>query len=279
MTRMKLLAAALAVGVVILAYLWSSSAESRGSTTPLASPSTSSAASIALASSSASDRADLAKSTHEPVPVADVAAVESAPAAAPAISSSTAELETALATFASDAPNVVALRRAVEALACAAEIDPAKVLTDKSGIVQGRFTIPGTKLAGSFTIEGDRFDVQLMTKPPPGADAALSRAIVSVSTSVDEGRATQGEVGAKFYPDTSGPPDDGSTAERHMGWGAYVTEKGTTQHAQAAQWDPTLRSWRVASSSKLASVDVPGDWDVRANQAWVDRLAQFQPKK
>lgn len=205
--------------------------------------------------------------------------LETAPPAASATPTSTAELSTALATFASETPDVASLRRAVEGLARTAVIDPAELLTDKSGNVRGRFTIPGTKLAGSFTIEGDRFDVDVMTAPPLDADAALTRAVVSVSTSVDAGRATQGEVGAKFYPDTSAPPDDGSTEERHMGWGAHVTETGTTQRAQAAQWDAALRAWKVTSSSKLAHVDVPGDWDLRANQAWIDRLAQFQPTK
>ena len=76
-------------------------------------------------------------------------------------------LEVSVGSFLSDAPDLEGLESAVGLLADVSRIDQESVRRDpEDGAVHGKLVIPGVDFEASFTLKGQRYEINL--EPTPG---------------------------------------------------------------------------------------------------------------
>jgi hypothetical protein len=184
-------------------------------------------------------------------------------------------LDRVAATFLSEHPDISALRSIAIQCATDAIVDEKSLRTDADGIRRGKFTVAGTKLEGSFQIEGDDFRVELPVHAPRDAGDAFIAAGLTVTAS--DGAQDPGHAGmtVQFHPMpvAASAPDHG---ERIVGWGLHRDSNGSVQIPIVMRRSPDGHGVIVGRAESAESVPLPGDWDVRANDAWLNRLRKFK---
>ena len=184
-------------------------------------------------------------------------------------------LDRVAATFLSEHPDVSALRSIAIQCAKDAIVDEKSLHTDADGIRRGKFTVAGTTLQGSFQIDGDDFRVELPVHAPRDAGDAFIAAGLTVTA--NDGAQDSGHAGmtVQFHPMplAASAPDHG---ERIVGWGLHRDTNGSVQIPFAMRRSPDGRGVNIGRSESIEPVALPGDWDVRANDAWLNRLRKFK---
>jgi hypothetical protein len=184
-------------------------------------------------------------------------------------------LDRVAATFLSEHPDVSALRSIAIQCAKDAVVDEKSVRTDADGTRRGSFTVAGTKLQGSFRFDGDELRVELPVHAPRDAGDAFIAAgltVVASDGAQDPGHAS---MTVQFHPApvAASAPDHG---ERIVGWGLHRDANGSVQIPLVMRRSPDGHGVIIGRAESIEPVALPGDWDVRANDAWLNRLRAFK---
>jgi hypothetical protein len=188
------------------------------------------------------------------------------------------DLARVAATFLSKDPDVTGLRAIALSCAQKAVVDEESLRTDASGIRRGKFSIPGTELQGTFKIEGDNYSIDLVVRPPAEAGAGFMAGDLMIGASDSPGATGGAGLTMQFHPDTVDIKClDGVEGERVVGWGIHQEAKGTVQYPITVRRPPEGAGLMIGHAQAMGPVHVEGDWDVRANDAWLEKLRGFKP--
>ncbi len=173
------------------------------------------------------------------------------------------------ATFLTGDPDAAGLYEVSALLAGEARVDPESLVVDEeTGTVTGRLDL-GEGLAGSFTIDGSSYSVEL------GSTSAISPFLMSrvhFRFKSDRARAAETSATVQFHPDTR---DKASKhlregERRFVGWSLATTmEKGTT--ASPMEMEAQGHKWRIGNLGGEAR-ELNWLWDTSSYDAWLSLL-------
>jgi hypothetical protein len=189
-------------------------------------------------------------------------------------------LDRVAVTFLTKDPDVAGLRGLAMNCARNAVIDESSVHTDADGITRGKFAVAGSTLEGTFRIQGDDYLIELPMNPPREAGDGFFGASLSVMASSRLGDAKGAGLNVQFNPDTTRAKEVMPTVneEKIVGWTIGQDAKGSARQPLTMWRVPGQIGLSIGHSGTIEPVSMPGDWDVRANDAWVEKLRGFGPK-
>lgn len=183
--------------------------------------------------------------------------------------SASIRLNDVAATFLTGDPDAAGLYEVSALLAGEARVDPESLEVDEeTGTVTGRLDL-GEGLAGSFTIDGSFYSVEL------GSTSAISPFLMSrvhFRFKSDRARAAETSATVQFHPDTR---DKASKhlregERRFVGWSLATTmEKGTT--ASPMEMEAQGHEWRIGNLGGEAR-ELNWLWDTSSYDAWLSLL-------
>jgi hypothetical protein len=183
-------------------------------------------------------------------------------------------------TFLTNDPDVTGMRGVALECAQKAIVDETSLRTDADGITRGKFTIPDSKLHGTFAIEGDFYRIEIPTSPPRGSGDGFLLSELSVTARDRLGDPTGSAMIVQFHPNTDEAAGlmQGIDGERVVGWAVRADANGAVRDPLTMRRIPGQAGLNIGHAESMKSVPMQGDWDVRANDAWLAKLRAFNSR-
>jgi len=183
-------------------------------------------------------------------------------------------------TFLTSDPDVTGMRGVALECAQKAIVDEKSLRTDANGITRGSFTIPDSELHGRFEIRDDHYQIDLPMSPPRGSGDGFLLGELTVNARDRLGDPNGSAINVQFHPDTDRASElmQGSDGERIIGWAVRSNSNGAVRDPLTMRRVPGQDGLSIGHSESMKSVPMQGDWDVRANDAWLEKLRAFKTK-
>jgi RNA polymerase sigma factor (sigma-70 family) len=190
----------------------------------------------------------------------------------------TTMLEVSAGSFLTATPDFASFEEAVSMLADNAHVDEKSVHRNvEDGSINGKFTVPGSDLVGSFKIMGDRYSINLEPSPGVPLPAPFGLRNITVSILEEQGHVKTTDNTVQYHPSIKKYPIDSIPAgvEVYVGWNFEVGSKGTIATPTSMKQTPDGTGWTIGNSQTFTSIE--GQWgSTAAYELWFNKLSGFK---
>jgi hypothetical protein len=187
-------------------------------------------------------------------------------------------LDVSASSFLSATPDFASFEEAVATLAKTAEVEEETVHRNvEDGSINGKLTVPGSNLVGSFKIIGDRYSIDL--EPSPGVPLPASFFHRNITVSFLETALGSDKIAnsVQYHPSLKQHALDSVSlgTEVYIGWRFEVGAKGTIATPMSMKKLPDGTGWNIGDSKTFPSIE--GQWgSTAAYDLWLKKLSGFK---
>ena len=187
-------------------------------------------------------------------------------------------LEVSAGSFLTATPDFASFEEAVSMLADNVHVDEKSVHRNvEDGSINGKFTVPGSDLVGSFKIMGDRYSINLEPSPGVPLPAPFGFRNITVSFLEEQGHVNKTDNTVQYHPSLRKYPIDSIAAgvEVYVGWNFEVGSKGTIATPTSMKQTSDGTGWTIGNSQTFTSIE--GQWgSTAAYELWLNKLSGFK---
>lgn len=179
-------------------------------------------------------------------------------------------LDLASTTCLSEHPNFQELARLALEVADVSRVVPESIAVDEDGTVAGRLETGSSRVAGCFSISGNRYLVQFDSSPDCGDDLFLKR---QLSFGFEERlhEPSRALMTVQYHPDTSKRAPE---QESLVGWTLNFDSRGATAMPLSMRPGPAGRGWLIGHAARFDSIPDIATYPT-AHDTWLAKLEPY----